>query len=636
MTRHDRYLHRSIALIGSLAIHLLLAVLVVAASWPELPVPASWSNHLWQSTLFATAIAVLTRGFTRNRPSVRYWLWFSASLKFLLPFSLLVSIGSALPRTATALPVASDLSGVLAQIGQPFLDSASSGRIAARPAPNDSGWLPLAVIAIWASGALALVRLRFRMWRHIRRALVSSTPLHVDRIALPEGIQLRAAGGVLEPGVVGLWRPVILVPAGIERYLRPDQLDAVLAHEVCHITRRDNLLAALHMLVEIVFWFHPMVWWIGSRLIAERERACDDEVLRQYTSPRAYAEGIIRVCERYVDGRLACVAGVSGSDLTKRIEAIMNHEIAEQLSVWRKTVLLLATAGTVAVPVVIGTFDSAKLQAQVQEGATGGADLTFDSASVKRNVSSAQGRTLNAEADGWLTATNVTVAQLIRLAYDVPAFRVSGGPAWINSDTFDVTARAKGNPSPADKRAMLRRLLAERFNVGTHTESRELPIYALTLARTDRKLGPRLRVAATDCSRVEQPTLFTGVGPAPTEGPPACGYFGFSPNTNLPSGRGGLAFRGLTMPALALKIAPMVRRTVVDDTGLAGYYDADFDFLAELPPPPPPPPGMPNPWTEPFVSVLTVLPEQLGLKLDSRRGQVDILVIDRVEPPTEN
>lgn len=632
---HDRHVHLSIALIGSLAIHLLLAALLVVASWPESPVPASWSNHLWQSTLFALMVVVLARGFTRNRPTVRYWLWFSASLKFLIPFSLLVSIGSALPWTSAAVPMTSDLSGVFAHLGQPFFDSASTGRVAARPVSDSTGWVMLAAIAIWVSVALALLRLRLRMWRHIRRALIASTPLHVDHIALPKGIHLRAAGGVLEPGVVGLWRPVILVPAGIERYLTPGQLDAVVSHEVCHIRRRDNLLAALHMLVEIVFWFHPMVWWIGSRLIAEREHACDDEVLRQGTSPRVYAEGIIRVCERYVDARLACVAGVSGSDLRTRIEAVMNHEIAQHLSACKRTMLLSAMAATVFIPIVIGAFDSRQLQAQVQERRNDGGDLAFDSASVKRNVSNAQGRSLNAEAEGWLTATNVTVAQLIRLAYDLPAFRISGGPAWINSDTFDVSARANGNPSLADKRTMLRRLLAERFNLGTHTERRELPIYALTLARSDRKLGPQLRTAAADCSRVEQPTLFTAVGPAPADGPPACGYFGFSANTHLPSGRGGLAFRGLTMSALALKIMPMVRRTVVDDTGLTGYYDADFDFLAELPPPPPPP-GMPNPWTEPFVSVLTVLPEQLGLKLDSRRRQVEILVIDRAEPPTEN
>jgi uncharacterized protein (TIGR03435 family) len=242
---------------------------------------------------------------------------------------------------------------------------------------------------------------------------------------------------------------------------------------------------------------------------------------------------------------------------------------------------------------------------------------------------------MNADAEGWFNATNISASALIRFAYDVPVFQVTGGPDWLDSERFDISARAEGNPSLANKRLMLRRLLADRFKLGTHPEKHELPIYALTLARTDRRLGARLRRAETDCANLPQPSLFDRVGPAPTSGPPSCGYFGFSPSTNLPAGRGGLALRGLTMPALALKLIPMVRRTVVDDTGLTGYFDADIDFVAELPPPPPPP-GMPNPWTEPFVSVFTVLPEQLGLKLDSRRGQVDVLMIDRAELPTEN
>jgi uncharacterized protein (TIGR03435 family) len=313
----------------------------------------------------------------------------------------------------------------------------------------------------------------------------------------------------------------------------------------------------------------------------------------------------------------------------------MDHEIAERLSTWKKSMLLCAAAATTAIPIVIGTLDAPRLQAQTQERPRTAGAPAFDTASVKRNTSTAQGMTMNGEAEGWFNATNVTASMLIRFAYDIPVFRVSGGPDWLDSDRFDVTARAEGNPSLAAKRLMLRRLLAERFKLDTHIDTRELPIYALTLARSDRQLGPRLRQAAADCSRIDQPTLFTMVGPAPAGGPPACGYFGFSPSTNFPTGRGGLAFRGLTMPALALKLVPMVRRTVVDDTGLTGYFDAEFDFLSELPPPPPPP-GTPNPWSEPFVSVFTVFPEQLGLKLDSRRGQVDILVIDRAEHPTEN
>jgi uncharacterized protein (TIGR03435 family) len=96
---------------------------------------------------------------------------------------------------------------------------------------------------------------------------------------------------------------------------------------------------------------------------------------------------------------------------------------------------------------------------------------------------------------------------------------------------------------------------------------------------------------------------------------------------------GGIAFRGLTMAALAKIFEPMLRRSVSDQTGLTGYFDAEFDFIAELPIPPPPP-GLPNPtFDAPFVSVFTVLPEQLGLKLDSRRGPVEVLVIDRAEQP---
>src|SRR5438552_651971 len=83
------------------------------------------------------------------------------------------------------------------------------------------------------------------------------------------------------------------------RLLRPPQLEAVLAHELCHVRRRDNLVASIHMIVEAIFWFHPLVWWIGAKLVEERERACDEEVLRLGSEPRVYAEGIVNVCKLY-------------------------------------------------------------------------------------------------------------------------------------------------------------------------------------------------------------------------------------------------------------------------------------------------------------------------------------------------
>ena len=147
-------------------------------------------------------------------------------------------------------------------------------------------------------------------------------------------------------------------------------------------------------------------------------------------------------------------------------------------------------------------------------------------------------------------------------------------------------------------------------------------------------MGPQLRRAEADCARAASlPTDVVGIGPSPSNGPAGCGFFGFAPGTDFPSARGGLAFRGLTMAALAKIFVPMLRRSVSDHTGLTGYFDAEFSFIAELPLPPPPP-GQQGPLFEPFVSVFTVLPEQLGLKLEPRRGPVDVLVIDSMEQPT--
>ena len=84
---------------------------------------------------------------------------------------------------------------------------------------------------------------------------------------------------------MGLFRPILLLPADITERLQPRELQAILAHELCHVRRRDNLTSAIHMIVEAVFWFYPLVWWIGARLVEERERACDEAVLSLGNEP---------------------------------------------------------------------------------------------------------------------------------------------------------------------------------------------------------------------------------------------------------------------------------------------------------------------------------------------------------------
>ena len=129
----------------------------------------------------------------------------------------------------------------------------------------------------------------------------------------------------------------LLWPAGISQHLQDAHLEAILTHEVQHVRRRDNLAAAMHMVVEAIFWFHPLVWWLGARLVEERERACDEEVLRLGVQPEIYAEGILKTCEFCVASPLACVSGVTGADLKQRMVRIMTQRPEDKLGFGKKS-----------------------------------------------------------------------------------------------------------------------------------------------------------------------------------------------------------------------------------------------------------------------------------------------------------
>ena len=229
-----------------------------------------FATHIWQSTFFALAAALLTLAFRGNRAQVRYGLWLSASLKFFIPFALLISLGTRLethvpdiPRF-TATPV---ISWALDQFDQPFSETPR----ARSPAPATAHSVPAVLLSLWLCGFAAIALMRFRSWRRIRAVLRASTDTTMQAT-----VSIRVSPGLLELGVVGVFRPVLLLPEGIVERLTPSELETVLAHELCHVRRRDNLFASVHMIAEAVFWFHPMIWWIGARLVEERERACDE------------------------------------------------------------------------------------------------------------------------------------------------------------------------------------------------------------------------------------------------------------------------------------------------------------------------------------------------------------------------
>jgi beta-lactamase regulating signal transducer with metallopeptidase domain len=298
-------------------------------------------DHLWQSTLVAAALGLLTLAFRKNRAAVRYGLWFTASLKFLLPFSALLALGTFLaPTTATA-PVFHSM----ARIARSLPDA----HLAAVMPPVPSMHVTAILLVLWACGFAGFSVLWLIRWGRLHRIVRDARD-----ISTAPPLPVKASAALLEPGLAGIWRPVLLLPEDMLARLSPREMEAIEAHERCHLRRRDNLTAAIHMLITNLFWFHPLMWWLGARLVDERERACDEAVLDAGSDPKVYAGSILKVCAFYTQSPLMCAAGVSGADLKRRIETIMANRPSSRLSMAKKCALAAIAATAVAAPVLIG------------------------------------------------------------------------------------------------------------------------------------------------------------------------------------------------------------------------------------------------------------------------------------------
>ena len=240
---------------------------------------------------------------------------------------------------------------------------------------------------------------------------------------------------------------------------------------------------------------------------------------------------------------------------------------------------------------------------------------------MKANRSGEDGMSVGRRGNRY-TAVNAPLKFLILSGLNIgfESSRLVGGPDWIDKERFDIAAALPEGAQPADVPRMLRTLLEQRFHLVVHAETKELPIYELRLARTDRRLGPRLSPSTLDCA-----ALLAGRGGAPlppqADGRPTCRV-----STNGQSFRAG----GTSIAALATVLPQQVGRPVKDRTGLTGLFDIDLEFSAE---------GRnvgATPAADGPPSIFTALQEQLGLKLESARGPIDVFVIDKVERPTED
>lgn len=278
------------------------------------------------------------------------------------------------------------------------------------------------------------------------------------------------------------------------------------------------------------------------------------------------------------------------------------------------------------------------IQTTPAQSTTGAEPLpAFEVASVRINKSRELNRMFRPQPGGRFDATNVRLRDLVQFAYQVRGFQIEGGPGWIDTTTFDIVAKAPGDVAPlvlvggptSPYMLMLRTLLADRFKLLVHWETKEQPIYALMLARDDGKLGPNIAPASTDCAALMKAARAGGPPPMPTDDRLRCGMR-LSPSR--------LEMGGFPLTEFVNGLSAMLQRPVVNRTGLTGDYELTLTFSPEqLPGLPMPPSGAPAPTIDPNApSIFTAVQEQLGFKLESTRGPVEVLVIDRAENPTED
>lgn len=588
------------------------------------------ANHLWQSTLVLGVACGLAWLLRRNAARARFGIWMGASFKFLVPFAPLIAVGRAIGWPSPTTMPQPTLSAALNTLNQPFVvPLAMTSGVPATPetALTTPEW-PAAVAAIWLIGCLIFLAVWMMRWLRVAAIVRGSAPL-ADSDVTPRLRRAEAVIGVrhplravvsdaaIEPGVFGIVRPVLVWPRDLGAHLTGEQIDGVLLHELAHVRRHDNLTAALHLAVETIFWFFPPVWWLERQLVRERELACDHAAMTAGSDPNAYAEGILRTCRLYAESPLTCISGVTGSDLKKRVAAIVRGHAVEALGFGRRVIIATAAAGAVAMPLMLGVLQAPLLRAQTQIAEP---LPSFEVASVKQNKSGERtGPYFRYEGMQFVVVNN-NLLTTIRTAWRLPPDQILGGPDWVRSERerFDILAKAPDGTTRSQMPLMVRALLADRFKLKTHLETRDAPIYALVVARPDGTLGPRMSPATFDCTswlaarnrgeRVAPPPPSNGDGLA-------CGL-----QSSLGSIRGRSQIADL---AFVLSFLDVLDRPVVDRSGLTADYELELRWS--------PDPGRTR---SDLPSLFTALQEQLGLKLEATTGPVEVLVIDSAERPT--
>jgi len=577
-------------------------------------------HFFWQGVLLVALYAAARRWILNSsRPDTRYILACVALAAMIA--APLVTWG--LMRPSDAAPASASLISRVPVTASTV--TATTPVILLESGTQAAQFLPW-VVAIWLVGATAFSIRLIGGWviaARIRSTLVRPAPPEWQqslnrlkaRVGVTRPVRLLISALVQVPAVVGWLRPVVLVPIGALAGLPSEQVEALLIHELAHIRRHDYLVNILQSVAEALLFYHPAVWWVSGHMRLERELCCDDVAVSLSGDAFTYALALAEM-ESSRPAHVHAAMAANGASLADRIGRLLGQSPPVSRTLSGPGVVVTAILLALA---AYGMF------------AQSGDSPRFDVASIKRGsewtLEVPMG--VNTRPGGRLTTTNAPLSYLIQRAYGVEAYQVVGGPAWINSDGYNIDAKPETNTDPKQMWLMLQTLLADRFKLALHRETRELPVFALTAT----KGGPRLaEPKGGPCNEIMPPLD----APRQQRIAPPCG-----PGI-LRSGT-GLTMQGinLSMAKFTGFLGRMIGREVIDRTGFTGKFDLHLEFAfddAIVGLPHPPQAGDSDQPASPLAraSIMIALQEQLGLRLESTKGPVEVLVIDRADRPTEN
>jgi bla regulator protein BlaR1 len=564
-------------------------------------------NNFWLALGLAALVWLALRLLPRINAATRYVIWWAVlGVVLVLPLAprLATLWHSREPSRLTSATSASSLgSARLPPASDPAVVTVAQERV---------GTWPLWALGVWTAILSFRLAQIARSWIFLRgvKQRASDSPRALPYCRTHRPVRLLVSNEISSPIAVGFLKPAVILPESVADQLAAPELDHVLLHELAHIARCDDWTNLAARLAGAALALHPVAVWILRQIERERELACDDFVVARTGAARPYAQSLARLFElRWASRGEVLASGIfgRGSKLGDRIEMLLRRGRDFSPRASSKHMVMSAL-------VLVGFLIAGALAPRWIAFAQQPERPAFEVASVKRGDPNDRRFSLLMLPGGRLTTTNASLKMLIGFAYSVLNHQISGGPGWLDSDKYNIEAKPDSTvtiaPGPAGApqiRAMTQALLAERFKLTLHRETKEESVYELVVGKGGSKLKE-----ATETAK--------------------------GPQQGLRLGRGELNGMAAPISLLVLYLSQQLGRSVIDKTGLTAKYDFTLTWTPELGPqfpggdrpdaPPPPDPNGP--------SLFTAVQEELGLRLESAKGSVDILVVDHAEKASEN